>query len=408
MASPHVNGVVALMREANPDIAVEQVKQIIYETAFDLGLPGEDNDYGWGMIDAFEAVQVALGSVSLTFTFPDGRPAVLDPLGGTTIRVNVSGTAVAPVPGTGTLYYSTGGPYTAIAMDETAPNEYEAVFPSLDCLADVTYYFSADADTGDTVYNPYSAPGTTYAADVYTGIDYEFLDDFEADQGWTVLDDPALTTGTWERGVPAGGGDRGDPATDADGSGQCFVTGLADGDNDIDDGSTTLTSPIMNASDREMSIVYRRWYSNTFGADPQNDIFVVEVSDNGGLAWVNLETVGPGGPEVGGGWIRKEFLIRAIPGITNSSQFRIRFTASDLNDGSVVEAGVDGVEISKFFCAAASCPDINGDDVVNVEDFLELLAAWGPNPGHPADFDGDDVVGVTDFLLLLANWGPCP
>ncbi|MHC4220001.1 MAG: S8 family serine peptidase [Planctomycetota bacterium] len=408
MASPHVNGVVALMREANPDIAVDQVKQIIYDTAFDLGVPGEDNDYGWGMVDAFEAVQQALGSVSLTFTYPDGRPDVFDPLGGTTIRVHVTGTAVNPVPGTGMFYHSTGGPFTAVAMDETAPNEYEAVFPSFECLADVSYYFSADADTGDTVYSPFSAPAANYSAEVFSGIAYDWQDDFETDQGWTVQDDPGLLTGTWERGVPAGGGDRGDPPTDADGSGQCYVTGLGDADNDIDDGATVLTSPIMDATDVDMSIGYWRWYSNTFGADPQNDIFVVDVADDGGLVWVNLETVGPAGPEVGGGWIRKEFLIRNIPGITNTTQFRIRFTASDLNAGSVVEAGVDGVEILKLFCDTAACPDLDGDGTVGVLDFLELLEAWGPNPGHPADINGDGVVSVLDFLLLIANWGPCP
>ena len=38
---------------------------------------------------------------------------------------------------------------------------------------------------------------------------------------------------------------------------------------------------------------------------------------------------------------------------------------------------------------------------------LELLAAWGPNPGDPADLDGDGVVGILDFLELLAAWGPC-
>ena len=26
----------------------------------------------------------------------------------------------------------------------------------------------------------------------------------------------------------------------------------------------------------------------------------------------------------------------------------------------------------------------------------------------PADIDGDGVVGINDFLALLANWGPCP
>ncbi|MHC5114382.1 MAG: S8 family serine peptidase [Planctomycetota bacterium] len=61
MASPHVNGVVALMRQACPQLTVDDIKQIIYDTAFDLGTAGEDNDYGWGMIDALEAVNMALG-----------------------------------------------------------------------------------------------------------------------------------------------------------------------------------------------------------------------------------------------------------------------------------------------------------------------------------------------------------
>jgi len=58
--------------------------------------------------------------------------------------------------------------------------------------------------------------------------------------------------------------------------------------------------------------------------------------------------------------------------------------------------------------APAPCPaDLDGDGGVGVSDFLELLAAWGPNPGHPADLDGDGTVGVTDFLQLLADWGSC-
>jgi hypothetical protein len=52
--------------------------------------------------------------------------------------------------------------------------------------------------------------------------------------------------------------------------------------------------------------------------------------------------------------------------------------------------------------------DLDGDGGVGIVDFLMLLAAWGPNPGHPADFNCDGVVNVQDFLALLANWGPCP
>ncbi len=60
MAGPHVAGVVALMREANPNLPVDTIKQILMQTAVDHGDPGEDNDYGWGVVDAYEAVLQAM------------------------------------------------------------------------------------------------------------------------------------------------------------------------------------------------------------------------------------------------------------------------------------------------------------------------------------------------------------
>jgi len=56
MAGPHVAGVVALMRQANPDLGVDLIKQILMDTAIDEGVAGEDNTYGWGHLDAYEAV----------------------------------------------------------------------------------------------------------------------------------------------------------------------------------------------------------------------------------------------------------------------------------------------------------------------------------------------------------------
>lgn len=54
------------------------------------------------------------------------------------------------------------------------------------------------------------------------------------------------------------------------------------------------------------------------------------------------------------------------------------------------------------------CPgDLNGDGVVNVNDLLVMLSAWGPNAGHPADLNGDGNVNVTDLLQLLTVWGAC-
>ena len=406
MAAPHVNGVVALMRQANPDIPPDDIKQIIYDTALDLGAAGDDNQFGWGMIDAFEAVQQSMG-VSLFFSFPSGRPDIIDPSGGTVIRVVVTGQAI-PEPDSAALHMSTGGGFTGIPMIETAPGEYDAVFPAVACLANVEYYFSVGVQDGETAFSPFDAPASTYIAEAFSGTEVSFLDTFLHDAGWTVVDGPGLTTGTWERGIPVGGGDRGDPANDADGSGFCYVTQNVDGDFDVDGGTTTLTSPTLDATDPDANLSYMRWYSNGSGGNPQDDVLVVEVSDDDGANWVNLETVGPTGSGVDGGWIETTFLISDIPGITNTSQFRLRFHASDTGGGNIVEAGLDLVQILTQFCDDVGCPaDIDGDNTVGINDFLALLAAWGPNPGHPADIDQDGTVGIDDFLTLLAAWGPC-
>ncbi|HEX7400764.1 MAG TPA: S8 family serine peptidase [candidate division Zixibacteria bacterium] len=70
MAGPHVAGVVVLMRQANPDLEVDSIKQILINTAIDLGTHGEDNDYGYGIIDAYEAV---LASIPETYMAGDAN-----------------------------------------------------------------------------------------------------------------------------------------------------------------------------------------------------------------------------------------------------------------------------------------------------------------------------------------------
>jgi hypothetical protein len=64
MAGPHVSGVFALLREANPNLDVTTMKQIIMDTARDEGTAGEDNTYGWGFIDAYAAVSSVLQGVA--------------------------------------------------------------------------------------------------------------------------------------------------------------------------------------------------------------------------------------------------------------------------------------------------------------------------------------------------------
>ncbi|MHC5024790.1 MAG: hypothetical protein ACYTGG_12950, partial [Planctomycetota bacterium] len=160
-----------------------------------------------------------------------------------------------------------------------------------------------------------------------------------------------------------------------------------------------------DASQGQTLLSYYRWYDNSAGSAPFEDVFVVEISDTDGAAWVELEIIGPSGSEVSGGWFLKQFDLSQIGGFTPNDQFRIRFTASDVVNGSVVEAGVDGVNLSLLDCGGVIPGDVNGDGVVDILDLLALLGDWGPCPPPcPSDIDGNGVVDIVDLLGLLANW----
>ncbi len=58
-------------------------------------------------------------------------------------------------------------------------------------------------------------------------------------------------------------------------------------------------------------------------------------------------------------------------------------------------------------CPADVAPS-SGDGVVDVVDFLAVLAAWGATGNDPADVNGDGIVDVIDFLAVLGAWGVCP
>ncbi len=51
MAAPHVSGAILLLKEAFPSLTGIQIKEALYFSATDLGTPGEDNDYGMGLIN---------------------------------------------------------------------------------------------------------------------------------------------------------------------------------------------------------------------------------------------------------------------------------------------------------------------------------------------------------------------
>src|SRR5690606_18118712 len=78
MASPHVAGAIALLKQFAPTLTGKQIKLALYNTAIDLGTPGEDNTYGTGLIDVYAAM-LSLGEPDTIPPDPITDLAVADP-----------------------------------------------------------------------------------------------------------------------------------------------------------------------------------------------------------------------------------------------------------------------------------------------------------------------------------------
>lgn len=245
-----------------------------------------------------------------------------------------------------TLHWSTDGVnFTPESMQDMGNNLYNANIPGQQQCTGVYYYLQASDNQGYSGRHPETSYNRFFVGSSFITL---FSDNFQTDQGWTVSG--SVADGQWERAIPAGGGDRGDPPTDYDGSGFCYVTDNVDGNSDVDDGTTILTSPTFDLSEGDSKISYARWYSNSEGDDPNNDVFVVQVSSDNGGSWTVAETVGPI-EESSGGWYEHSFWVGSF--VTPSSQVKIRFEASDLGSGSIVEAGLDA-----FLILAPDCDPV--------------------------------------------------
>lgn len=399
MACPHVAGVVALMRQANPDLAPSQVKQILYDTALDLGTPGADNDTGHGLVNAHAAVLAALAEASLRFDLVGPAPALVHPAGGTVVDLRVTGTMQSPDPSSVRLHLSVdGGAASMLAMAPLGGDLYRATFPSVPCRSVIRYHFSADTLSGSTVHHPWEGAGRAFEAIAGAAWIEAYANDMEIDDDWTVQNID-LSDGAWERGVPAGGGMRGDPRSDYDGSGACWLTRNLAGNSDVDGGPTILTSPVFDASLLEEPwIAYARWW-HVSTAD--GDALTVELSNNGGASWVTLESV-----EHEGRWRFVRHRIADV--LTPTAAMRIRFSAIDQPNDSVNEGAVDALMVYDVECPPDRPADLDGNGAVEFADLLILLGAWGPcavPADCPADLDGSGTVGFEDLLLLLADWG---
>jgi len=240
-------------------------------------------------------------------------------------------------------YRLNGGPFQSVMLEPYGgPDGFRGVIPSLAPPVEVEYYLRARDTAGNVRTHPSFAPANLHAFDVAT----EF-DPMEVESGWTVNLEGTdnATTGAWVRVDPNGtAAQPEDDYTAAPGT-MCWVTGNAppgsgDGVADVDGGTTTLYSPVYNlAGAASARAKFFRWYSNDQGGAPASDNWTVEARNNGG-PWQQVERT----MESSNAWVDRDFdLVAAFGGELGDVQ--LRFIASDLEQGSLIEAAVDDFEI---------------------------------------------------------------
>ena len=224
---------------------------------------------------------------------------------------------------------------------------------------------------------------STGTIDVY--IETGYYDDFTFDFGWSTTGNAA--TGEWERGEPFG--TNSGSAPDADISTDCgtkaYVTGNTDdldpNLDDVDEGNTRLTSPVMDLTTyTDPYVNYTRWFHCFHGPNPPDDELLIQVGN--GTTIVDIDLVGTMHPD-SVDWVDMSIRISDYITITNTMQFFFR--TSDIEpDGNITEAAVD-----KFYIA-----DV---DMLSVDELEKGLVVY-PNPAQN-QFLVDGIDGEEKYVL---------
>lgn len=170
-----------------------------------------------------------------------------------------------------------------------------------------------------------------------------YFDDFSVDLGWTVS--TSALTGAWERGVPLGTNNNciaANPGVDdaTDCSNMAYVTGntgLTAADDDVDGGSTILTSPVFDLTAyTSPTLQYSRWFYNGGGSGSPNDSLKIYL--NNGISTVLMETV-LAFTSLNSTWVQKTFNITGS--IAPTANMKVIVRTADAGSGHIVEAGFD-------------------------------------------------------------------
>ncbi len=358
-------------------------------------------------------------------------PEIMAPGAGAVVEVRGTRGSLA-VPASAVQLWSrigSSGPFSpatmALQSGTLANGVYSGSLPGAACGESVEYYVTLTPQPGTVVRQPSGAGVFVARVGSFATV---LRDEFESDSGWSV--DGDASAGQWVREVPVGTAAQPNADTTPDDTANpgfvCWVTGNAnagagDGTADVDNGSTTLTSPFFDLAGVERPrLEFSLWYSNGAGAGPYNDTAFVEVRTSLSGSWQPAITLGPGGlsdDSVQPGWQKRSIDLLSL-GFASPTGVQLRYRVTDTSPQSLLEAAFDDFVILGLSCSQPTCDsiDFNGDglfpDDTDLIDFLSVLAG-GPcstNTCSDIDFNNDglfpDDSDLLKFLEVLAG-GNC-
>ncbi|MCP3915018.1 MAG: hypothetical protein GY711_05645 [bacterium] len=353
----------------------------------------EDEEVVFGIDNVRGGISITASPPALEWAIPGGMPETLSAAG---TDVDVTLTQAVPgtlEPGSVVLVTDTGSGFVSTPLVSLGGDDYRASFPAAACGTSVTWYLEARTTGGMRWTCPLPAPGLTASTAVGAAEAVLLAEAFEGPAGWTVgAPGDTATTGVWTLADPMGVGP--EPPTDHTPNGtMCWVTGQGGGVgvNDVDAGATTLTSARYDLSAwPEAHVSYWRWYINGGSLAPEDDVFEVFLSNDDGVTWLPVESIGPGGMEVHGGWVRHAFRVADTAPVT--ATMRLRFVAQDLAEPSLVEALIDDLEIFLPSCSAPT-------------GVRSCTPAVPNSTGRPARVQafGSDVAADNDVRLVVTD-----
>lgn len=289
--------------------------------------------------------------IGLTFSYPQGLPAFVNPGAPFVFQVQVGSIGGAtPVANSLQAFTSVNGaPFSAAAVNPLGGDLYEVTLPSAGCIEEIRFYVTADAVGGGSYSEPSTAPSSWNTAIASAGTSITYEEGFESGPaGWTVQNQ-SLSTGAWEVADPQGTiylGNQAQPEDDAEALTsftQCFVTGAQAGTGagsfDVDGGPTDLISPQFDLAGTDALISVSRWHFSS-----GNDALTIWVSGNGST-WQLVETISGTGNNQ---WTVSSFRVGDY--ITPTSTTQVRFRILDNPNNDITEAAIDLFRVQQFDC----------------------------------------------------------